>query len=207
MNKMERNIMVVNVDKLFENYPRQTWFYTSEFNFEDIILKNFEYMKRGLAEEDVNYKQPLPYGILRTKDGRLFMYQRWGKNSEVWEARLYDKVSFGVGGHIEEDVKNAENPLLETLLREIEEEVGITPSDIEKVELIGYINDDTNDVGKVHLGLAYVVDLKTDDVKIDKGELASGKFVTPQEAKEILKNPEIDVEPWSRIVLEVILNE
>jgi len=207
MNKMERNIMVVNVDKLFENYPRQTWFYTSEFNFEDIILKNFEYMKRGLAEEDVNYKQPLPYGILRTKDWRLFMYQRWGKNSEVWEARLYDKVSFGVWGHIEEDVKNAENPLLETLLREIEEEVGITSSDIEKVELIGYINDDTNDVGKVHLGLAYVVDLKTDDVKIDRGELASGKFVTPQEAKEILKNPEIDVEPWSRIVLEVVLDE
>jgi predicted NUDIX family phosphoesterase len=68
MNKMERNVMVVNVDKLFENYPRQTGFYTSEFNFEDIILKNFEYMKRGLAEEDVNYKQPLPYGILRTKD-------------------------------------------------------------------------------------------------------------------------------------------
>jgi predicted NUDIX family phosphoesterase len=96
---------------------------------------------------------------------------------------------------------------LETLLREIEEEVGISPSDIEKVELIGYINDDTNDVGKVHLGLAYVVDLKTDDVKIDKGELASGKFVTSQEAKEILKNPDIDVEPWSRIVLDVILDE
>ena len=207
MNKMERNIMVVNVDKLFKNYPRETWFYTSEFNFEDIILKNFEYMKRGLAEENTNYKQPLPYGILRTKDGRLFMYQRWGKNSQVWEKRLYDKVSFGVWWHIEEDVKNSENPLLETLLREIQEEVWIFTSDIEKVELIGYINDDTNDVGKVHLGLAYVVDLKTDNIKIDKGELASGKFVSQQEAKKILKNPEIDVEPWSKIVLEVVLDE
>jgi predicted NUDIX family phosphoesterase len=76
MNKMDRNIMVIKADKLFENYPRQNGFYTQEFNFEDIILKNFEYMKRGLAEEDINFKQPLPYGVLISPDNKIFMYKR-----------------------------------------------------------------------------------------------------------------------------------
>jgi predicted NUDIX family phosphoesterase len=56
------------------------------------------------------------------------------------------------------------------------------------------------------LGVAYIVDLKTDDVKIDKRELASGRFVNIQEAKKILSDPNIEVESWSKILLQVILN-
>ena len=193
--------MVIKADKLFENYPRQNGFYTQEFNFEDIILKNFEYMKRGLAEEDINFKQPLPYGILVSPDNKVFMYKRGWKTSQVGEKRLYDKVSFWVGWHVEEDVKNTQNPLKETLLREIEEEVGIKPDDIEKIELVWYINDDTNDVWKVHFGLAYVVKLKTKDVKIDKWELAHWEFINIQDIPKILSNPQFDVEPWSKIFL------
>jgi len=206
MNKMDRNIMVIKTSVLFGNEPRKNWFYTSEFNFEKNILKNFEYMKRWLAEENINYKQPLPYAILKTNDWRLFMYQRWWKTSEVWEKRLYDKISFGVWWHIEEDVKNASNPLLETLLREIEEEVWISSKNIDKIDLIWYINDDTNDVGKVHFWIAYIVTLNTDDVKIDKWELANWKFITEEEAKNILNDKNINIESWSRIIMNVILD-
>jgi predicted NUDIX family phosphoesterase len=80
---MDKNIMVVHVDKLFGEYPRKSGFYTPEFKFENVILENFEYMKRKLAEENVNYKQPLPYAILRTQDDRLFVYQRGDENSQV----------------------------------------------------------------------------------------------------------------------------
>ena len=204
MDKMEKNIMVVKNNMLFKDYPRQTWFYTKEFNFEKIILENFEYMKRWLAEENLDYKQPIPYAILRSSDWKIFMYQRWWKTSQVWEKRLYDKVSFWIGWHVEEDVKNLQNPLIETLFREIEEEVWVSKNQILSTQVVGYINDDTNDVWKVHFGIVYIINLKDTNLALNKWELADWKFITINEAKQLLDNPNVDIENWSKIVLNSV---
>ncbi len=202
MDKMERNIMVVPVNVLFSEYERKTGFYDKSYDFKTIIENNFEYMKRKFAEYDENYKQPLPYALLQSPDGKFFMYQRWGKNSQVGESRLYDKVSFWVGWHIEEDVKDSKTPLEESLLREIEEETWLSRKDIQDIKLVWYINDDTNEVWKVHFWVAYIVKLKTDKFKIDEWELAYWEFLHKNDIIKLINNPKVDIEPWSKIILE-----
>jgi len=46
-DKMAREIMVVRNSILFKDYLRETRFYpNSEFDFQDIILNNYEYIVR-----------------------------------------------------------------------------------------------------------------------------------------------------------------
>ncbi len=39
--------------------------------------------------------------------------------------------------------------------RELEEEVGLSEQDSQNMEYIGFINDDNNEVGKVHIGVVF----------------------------------------------------
>jgi predicted NUDIX family phosphoesterase len=45
-------------------------------DFEDIIKNNFEYMKRAIAEENFNYKQPIPYAVVVDENNYIFVYKR-----------------------------------------------------------------------------------------------------------------------------------
>jgi predicted NUDIX family phosphoesterase len=59
-DKMKREIMVVANKFLFDDVKRESRFYSNkEVNFEDKILKNYEYMVRGEAEVNFDYKQPI----------------------------------------------------------------------------------------------------------------------------------------------------
>lgn len=59
-DKMAREIMVVANKFLFDNIERKSRFYPQEeVNFEEKILKNYEYMVRAEAEKNFDYKQPI----------------------------------------------------------------------------------------------------------------------------------------------------
>ena len=59
-DKMAREIMVVANKFLFDNIERESRFYPQEeVNFEEKILKNYEYMVRAEAEKNFDYKQPI----------------------------------------------------------------------------------------------------------------------------------------------------
>gem|GEM_PF-4577551 len=76
-DKMMREIMVVKNDYLFQNTNRETKFYSNdEADFEDIILGNYEYMLRGEAEVNFDYKQPIPYAVVVDESNRVFVYKR-----------------------------------------------------------------------------------------------------------------------------------
>ena len=202
-DKMERQIMVVKNDKLFANTPRKTGFYTeNEADFEKQILENFEYMKRKDAEVNFDYKQPIPYAVVMDENGYIFVYKRWWKNSNAGESRLHSKISIWVWGHIEKEEENGENPVYDTLLREIEEELNIKKDNVKEIEVLWYINNDEDDVNKVHIWIAYLIHIYNNNFDLLDGEIENGEFVSLEELKNMINSWNYDVEAWSKILFD-----
>ncbi len=200
-DKMKREVMVIANAALFKNYPRETLVYSSsEADFETQILENFEFMVRGEAEQNFDYKQPISYAIVLNEKNEIFVYTRGDKNSAAWDARLHEKVSIWVGGHLEREEEHLENPIRDCLTRELEEEINLNDQNITEIFPIGYINDDSNEVGKVHIWMAYVVKTQDFNPKMEDGELAHGAFKSFEEFMAMIKNPDYNIESWSRLL-------
>jgi predicted NUDIX family phosphoesterase len=123
---------------------------------------NHFFIDRAAAEEDPSHKQLIPYCIFRFGD-RILHYTR-GKAGG--ESRLHAKISVGVGGHVNPvDMGNGRkgaDAYHAAVTREIEEELDL-PEEHEH-RIIGLLNDESNPVGQVHLGVVHLVDLKADAV-------------------------------------------
>lgn len=123
---------------------------------------NHFFMDRAAAEEDPSHKQLIPYCIFRCGN-RILHYTR-GKAGG--EARLHAKISVGVGGHVNPidtgDGRTGPEAYHAAVTREIEEELHL-PEEHEH-RIIGLLNDESNPVGQVHLGIVHLVDLKSDAV-------------------------------------------
>ena len=104
---------------------------------------------RDQVEDDPQWKQVIPYIVLRYRDRVL----RLRRLSTQGEARLHHRISIGVGGHVNPEPAGPEPLLMRGMRRELAEEVRLlrTPG---QFRLLGWINDDATDVGQVHLGLA-----------------------------------------------------
>ncbi len=194
--------MVIPAKEVFLFVEKKNGLLPANQNLLDHINSNYQWMVRGEAEENPEFKQPIPYGVLINSQGEVFLYKRWGKGSTAGEKRLHEKLSIWVGWHVEKkDVEGSKNPLTLTFQRELEEEIGLKSQDIDEIKLIGFVNDDSNEVGRVHLGIVFLVKVK-DDFKpvMSDGELQSGEFTFPHKIKEILKEWG-DMETWSQIIL------
>ncbi len=199
-DKMQREILVVATEKLFQDIERETKVYSTESDFESIILESYEYMIRGDAEVNFDYKQPIPYAIVLNENNEIFVYKRGWAWSNAGESRLHEKIAIGVGGHIEREDENSENILKDSLIREVEEELNIAPDMIEEAFPIGYINQDTDEVCKVHLWIWYVVKLKNSNFDLLDGELAHGEFKSYKDLSTMIDSWDYDVEPWTQML-------
>jgi len=98
-----------------------------------------------------------------------------------------------------DDIEGAD--IIESAIqREIAEEVKLGARYTKK--LIGFINDDSNDVGKVHFGLLYLVDLKSPRISVsdDEKDVNEGSLIKISEVggyTEFMEN-------WSRIAFNAI---
>ena len=153
------------------------------------------YLARPDAEEDPSYKQLIPYCLFRHGD-LIFQYTRGTKQGE---ARLHAKKSVGVGGHISTlDRDSQQETYLAGMERELDEEVSIETGYRE--QLIGLLNDDSNDVGKVHLGVVHVFDLDQPQVLPREESMIDAGFAPLSQLVE-----EIDsFETWSQICLKFL---
>ena len=139
----------------------------------DIILnpKNHTFLKRKDAETNPAYKQLIPYALLHCGN-KFFVYRR-GKL--LAEKRLLDNYSLGIGGHI-----SVTDPGLfgstydDGLKREISEEVTIESLYTQRV--VALLNDDSNDVGKVHFGIVHALTLEKPLVKPREKSINETKF-------------------------------
>src|SRR5215210_1985485 len=139
-------------------------------------------------EIDRTWKQVIPYLVLR--DGERYFLMR--RTKAGGDARLHDRYSIGVGGHL----NPGDGDLAGGLRREWHEELraGFDP----QFELIGLLNDDTTDVGSVHLGAVYVADARGEPVAIRETEKLSGQFAAPDEVAEVVDR----METWSALVFD-----
>jgi predicted NUDIX family phosphoesterase len=154
----------------------------------DAVVDRYFFVDRPTAEQSPQFKQIIPYVVIRNGDA-FFLLQRTRKQTE---SRLHDKLSLGIGGHINPDTPD----LIDGLHKELEEEVDVR-GDYD-LSFVGIINDDTTDVGKVHLGAVYVLDAHERSVTVRETEKMSGRWVE----KSDLASHRDAMETWTRIVYD-----
>lgn len=202
MAKEDQQIMVIPRGVLFNgNKDAFNGFYNEIISFEARVLNNYIYMRRGDAENNPGFKQPIGYcTIINPTLKKILAYQRSSKDDKYSEKRLQGKWSIGIGGHIEKADASG-NPIAESLNRELGEEIDIEGA-IKKISPIGYINDDNDSVGKVHFGILYAAETDAVIGKPKDGEMSRCGFFTISELEAIFSSPENQVETWSRIAFE-----
>lgn len=177
----------------FEKFLQQGFFTPTEVDLMGIISDLSVFIDRKLAEEDPSHKQIIPY-ILVAYRGRFLLYRRTEKQGE---SRLHNKFSLGFGGHINDIDGNQEtdtNVILAAMIRELNEEIFL-PS-VRQVSFVGFINDDSNPVGWVHLGLAFVVEAASDRFAVNEPEMIEAKWCDAKTIEDIFPN----LEPWSQLL-------
>ena len=156
---------------------------------------------RATVEEDPSFKQLIPYCVLAWRgpsgDHRYFAYTRGGGQSE---ARLRAKRSVGIGGHISStDGEHGDDTSYDAgMRRELAEEIAIAGG--WTARCVGLINDDSNAVGSVHLGIVHVLELERPDVEPRESELGECGFA-PLAA---LLADRDRFETWSQITLDAL---
>jgi predicted NUDIX family phosphoesterase len=159
--------------------------------------ENHFFMDRGAAEEDPTHKQLIPYCIFKCGD-RVLHYTR-GKAGG--ENRLHAKISVGVGGHINPvdmgEGRQGAAAYYSAVQREIDEELEIA-GDYE-MRIIGLLNDDSNPVGQVHLGVVHLVELESDEVSSREDALTDLAWATLDELNGALHER---LETWSQLCVE-----
>lgn len=156
---------------------------------------------RARVEEDPSFKQLIPYCLLAcgaNRDARrYFAYTRGGGQGE---ARLRAKRSVGVGGHIStlDGARGDDTSYEAGMRRELDEEVVIASPWTSRC--VGLINDDSNAVGSVHLGIVHVLELERADARPRESQLVECGF----EPLDALLAARDRFETWSQIVLDAL---
>jgi predicted NUDIX family phosphoesterase len=110
-------------------------------------------------ERDPSWLQLIPYGML-IWSGKAFLYER----PIGGDKRLEKRYSLGVGGHVNpQDVEPGMKiqDLHRALFRELIEEMRPDSQSLGDTVLVGLIHDASNEVGSVHLGLAFTVQVRS----------------------------------------------
>ncbi|MBA3954919.1 hypothetical protein H0X48_06380 [Candidatus Dependentiae bacterium] len=185
-------ILVVKRSKLF---PEGDWQGLKQVDSEQylaLIEQEKEFLPRSLMETDPVYKQIIPY-LVFTHEGKYFLMQR---QSKATEQRLKNKYSLGIGGHIrQEDITSSD--IIDWAAREFEEEVDYQGS--YSVKTLGILNDDSNAVGEVHVGLVLLLTGNQASISV-KSELKSGQLLSLEECLTYYDS----MESWTQIVVDFL---
>jgi len=158
---------------------------------------NNHFLRRSLAEEDPGHKQLIPYAVFRHGD-RFLHYVR-GKSGG--EKRLASKGSIGIGGHVNREDFHATGGNLGADLylagvdREIREEVRIGTAYRQRI--VGLINDDSTEVGRVHLGVVHLFELDSPDVAANEDSITALAFLSLAELADRAEA----LETWSSLLV------
>lgn len=158
--------------------------------FLDVVAAHGRYEPREQMERDPGQKQIIPYLVLRDADAYFLMR----RTRAGGDARLHDLWSIGVGGHL----NPGDDGLFGGLRREWREELvaAFEPA----FEPFALLNDDTTEVGSVHLGVVFVADAAGRRVAVRETDKLAGAFASPAEVAAVVEH----LETWSRIVFEAI---
>ena len=165
--------------------------------FENTVRERGFFVERAYAERTPALQQIIPYTVVST-EGDILLMRRLPKSGEK---RLHDKLSIGVGGHINpEDVSTSgvTDPIRAGTQRELDEELFVRGP--YAIRPLGFLNDDSNPVGAVHVGLVQLAVVKG-SVAIREEDVLEGRLVPPAELRS-LRTGGANFESWSSILID-----
>ena len=161
-----------------------------------LARENNFFAPRSTAETDPSLKQIIPYAIL-TSGGYVLRYKRGKKSGEQ---RLIAKGSIGIGGHMNDRDEGLfaldRDAYLAGVQREIEEEIQIDAPRSNRI--VALLNDDSNEVGQVHLGVVHLLALTAPRAEKKERMITNIEFLTPGE----LRGERETLETWSQICVD-----
>ena len=197
---VEEKVLVVE-RKVVEDVGR---FHGLMFDVEQYLREIFLqgrpcFMNRGEVEDDPEYKQLIPY-VIMSYEGKYLNYVR---GRRAGEKRLVGLRSLGIGGHI--NPVDDEVPLFDTdfremyaaaVEREVAEEVNVEAGHSDRIAAL--LNDDSNRVGSVHLGIVHYWRLDSDEVSRREQMITQMDFKSVEELEGVRES----METWSMLCLD-----
>jgi predicted NUDIX family phosphoesterase len=154
------------------------------------------FIPRSEAETNPAYKQIIPYALIAFKKTAL----HYVRGKKAGEQRLVAKGSIGIGGHMNETDESLfamdEQAYRAGVEREVNEEIKIDTSFDDRI--VALLNDDSTEVGRVHLGIVHIFKLKEPRVQKREAMITGVTFLT----KEELVARRESLETWSQICLD-----
>lgn len=189
-------------------YPSHCGFfreYAMGLEKDDVVLK----VRDEAIESNPQYLQLVTYvALINVRNRQIINYARKGS-----ESRLHGKRSIGIGGHVQagdlSDDLGFAYQLEQAARRETEEELGKDFSHV-PFQFMGYLQDQINPVGQVHLGVCYLVNVADLEVctSLDGDTPGDGELldVRATDIEKVMKDFE-DYERWSQMYLGAIARE
>jgi predicted NUDIX family phosphoesterase len=197
MNDPNENVLVVR-RSLFDELGSFHGLNFEPRRYLDAFLssKNNFFLSRAQAENDPTHKQIIPYAIIAHGDTVL----HYIRGKKAGEQRLVSKGSIGIGGHMNDTDESLfawdENAYRAGVEREVNEEIKIESPFEDRI--VALLNDDTTEVGKVHLGIVHVFRLIEAKVQKREAMITNLAFLSADE----LKARRETLETWSQICVD-----
>ena len=197
MSLPDENVLVVR-RSLFDQLGSFQGLNFEPQKYLDALLSrgNNFFIPRAAAENDPAHKQIIPYAIVACGD-RILHYVRGKK---AGEQRLVAKGSIGIGGHMNDEDESLfawdEQAYRAGVEREVSEEIKIETNFEDRI--VALLNDDTTEVGRVHLGIVHLFRLIEPKVEKREAMITSLAFLT----KDELRARRDILETWSQICVD-----
>jgi predicted NUDIX family phosphoesterase len=197
MNPSNENVLVIKRELFDELGSFQGLNFEPEKYLKAILSRgsNF-FIPRPEAENDPAYKQIIPYALMAFEETVL----HYVRGRKAGEQRLVAKGSIGIGGHMNETDESLfaldEQAYRAGVEREVNEEIKINTPFEDRI--VALLNDDSTEVGRVHLGIVHIFKLKEPNVQKREAMITALTFLT----KEELMARRESLETWSQICLD-----
>ena len=154
------------------------------------------FLPRAQAETDPTHKQIIPYALIVHGDSVL----HYVRGKKAGEQRLVAKGSIGIGGHMNDTDESLfawdEHAYRAGVEREVNEEIKIDSPFEDRI--VALLNDDTTEVGRVHLGIVHVFRLAEPKVQKREAMITNLSFLDPRELAARREN----LETWSQLCVD-----
>ena len=197
MSQPDENVLVVRrslFDELgsFHGLNFETGKYLSAL----LSRGNNFFLPRAQAENDPTHKQIIPYALIVHGDTVL----HYVRGKKAGEQRLVAKGSIGIGGHMNDTDESLfawdEHAYRAGVEREVNEEIKIDSSFEDRI--VALLNDDTTEVGRVHLGIVHVFRLAEPKVGKREAMITNLAFLNKDELRARREN----LETWSQLCVD-----
>src|SRR6266436_1719160 len=197
MNPPEENILVIK-RSLFDQLGSFQGPNFEPQKYLNALLSrgNNFFLSRTKAETDPTHKQIVPYALIAFENKVLY----YVRGKKAGEQRLVAKGSIGIGGHMNETDESLfaldEAAYRAGVEREVGEEIAINTKFEDRI--VALLNDDSTEVGRVHLGVVHVFKLAEPNVEKREAMITNVAFLNQNE----LITRRDSLETWSQICLD-----